>query len=86
MERTQISLRVDQRAALDEASSRSGRSVAAVIRDLIDSAFELGRSTDDDLANLRSSAGSWAADDRGDGAAYVERLRSGRRIESTQRA
>lgn len=86
MERTQISLRADQRAALDEVASRTGRSVAALIRELIDSAFELGRSQDDDLANLRLSAGGWAADDRGDGSDYVERLRSGRRIDSAARS
>lgn len=86
MERTQISLRADQRAALDEVSSRTGRSVASVIRELIDSAFELGRSKEDDLAKLGSSAGGWASDDRGDGSDYVERLRSGRRIDSAARS
>lgn len=85
MERTQISLRTDQRAALDEVSSRTGRSVAAVIRELIDSAFELEHSKDADVANLRSSAGGWPADDRGVGSDYVELLRSGRRIDSTTR-
>lgn len=86
MERTQISLRKDQRTALDAVATRTGRSVAALIRELIDSAFELGRSQEDDVANLRSSAGGWAADDRGDGSDYVERLRSGRRIDSAARA
>ncbi len=84
MQRTQISLRDDQRAALDEVAARTGRSVASLIRDLIDAEFELARSRDDDLAALHASAGAWAADHRGDGAAYVERLRTGRRLDAVR--
>lgn len=80
MLRTQISLTKEERQALDAESLRTGRSVAALIRDAVDAAYLRQRSTDADVAAMRAAFGSWGSRDE-DGAAWVERLRSGRRLE-----
>lgn len=79
MLRTQISLTADERAALDAASARTGRSISALIRDAVDATYGGERSTADDLATMRRARGAWADRDL-DGAAWVEQLRSGHRI------
>lgn len=80
MLRTQISLTVKERAALDAASARTGRSISALIRDAVDAIYGDERSVGQDLAIMRRAGGSWADRDL-DGAAWVEQLRSGRRLE-----
>lgn len=80
MERTQISLTRQQRRALDEAAARTGRSLAALIRDAVDQVYAAERSADDDLAAMRGAFGSWTGRD-GDTAAWVDEHRSGRRLD-----
>ncbi len=79
MLRTQISLTEEQRRALDSASARTGRSISALIRDAVDAAFGPGHSVEHDLDTMRAAFGSWGIGEL-DGEAFVERMRSGRRL------
>lgn len=79
MERTQISLTIEERRALDAAAARTGRSVAALIRDAVDVVYGAERSADEDLAVMRSAFGSWEGRDV-DGATWVDQRRSGSRL------
>lgn len=79
MLRTQISLTEEERTALDAASARTGKSLAALIRDLVDREYLPDYSKEADIAAIRAAAGAWKDRDF-DGAEYVERLRTGRRL------
>ena len=79
MQRTQISLTVEERRALDAAAARTGRSISALIREAVETVYGAERSVEDDLAVMRQSFGSWK-DRELDGATWVERLRSGSRL------
>ena len=81
MMRTQISLTSEERRALDAAAARTGKSIAALIRDAVEIVYGAERSTDDDLAAMRRAFGSWKDHDL-DGAAWVDQLRSGSRLPS----
>lgn len=80
MQRTQISLTVEERRLLDAEAARTGRSLSALIRHAVRSTYGSARSTDDILAAMRHARGAWRDRDE-DGAAWVERLRSGRRVQ-----
>ncbi len=80
MLRTQISLTVEERRTLDAEAARTGRSVAALIRDAVEAMYGTERSTDADLAAMRRAFGSWK-DRELDGAAWVDQLRSGTRVQ-----
>jgi len=84
MQRTQISLTIDERKALDAEAARTGKSVSALIRDAVEAVYGTWRSSSDDLDLMRQSFGSWS-DGSEDGAALVERLRSGSRLADTDR-
>lgn len=76
--RTQIYLTREEAAALARVAGATGRTRSDLIREAIDRAF-LGKGAADPEAALRDSFGAWKAR-RTSGAAYVERLRSGRRL------
>lgn len=79
MQRTQISLNDTERRLLDREAKRTGKSIAALIRDAVTATYGSERSVDDDLVALRGAAGAWKDRDF-DGVSYVEALRSGRRL------
>lgn len=83
MLRTQISLTEQERRVLDEVSARTGRSIAALIRDAVDSVYGDERSVEDDLATMRSAAGAWGPR-APSGADWVGQVRSGRRLEDVR--
>lgn len=79
MQRTQISLTVEARRLLDNEASRTGRSISALIRDAVENTYGTGRSSDDDYSAIEDAFGTWI-DRQEDGEAYVDRLRSGDRL------
>ncbi len=80
MQRTQISLTAEDRRALDAAAARTGKSIAALIREAVETVYGPGRSAEADRDALRGAFGSWG-DREVDGAGWVEQLRSGDRLE-----
>jgi predicted transcriptional regulator len=79
MLRTQISLSQEERETLDRIAAETGRSMSALIRDAVKQVYGPGHALDDDLASMRRAFGAWKRRQEG-GAAYVERVRSGRRM------
>jgi hypothetical protein len=79
MTRTQISLTSEERRVLDAAAARTGRSIAALIREAVHVVYGAEHSSDDDLVAMRAAFGAWRGRDL-DGAESVDRLRSGTRL------
>lgn len=71
----------EERRALDTVARRTGRSLSSLIRDAVELVYGSERSCDDDVAAMRLAFGSWSDHDL-DGAAWVDQLRSGARLES----
>jgi hypothetical protein len=84
MHRTQITLTDSQYARLRDESSRTGRSLAALIRRALDEHYD-EVSNGGRLELLDSAFGAWA-DRRESGAAFVERVRAGTARRLRQRA
>jgi hypothetical protein len=81
MRRTQIYLSEDQGRLLAERSRATGRSVSELIRAAIDDVYagRRGMSRAERMRLAKKTAGTWK-DFPEPGAAYVERLRGGRRL------
>jgi hypothetical protein len=80
MQRTQISLTPEERRLLDAEATRTGRSISALIRDAVTVVYGPKRDAATDLAAVRAAFGAWGDRDI-DSVEYVERLRSGRRLD-----
>jgi predicted DNA-binding protein len=79
MERTQIYLSREQATALDREAKRAGTTRSHLIREAIEARYGGDRDADEAHAALRVTAGLWS--DRSEtGQAYVERVRTGRRL------
>ena len=75
MHRTQVLLEEHQYRRLKREAQNSGRSIGDLVREAIDEKYQ--PSQERVWAALDASWGAWAdRDDIGNGAAYVERLRS----------
>ena len=84
MIRTQISLPERQKRLLDERSASTGLSLSELIRRAVDRCYAPPRDLEDDLAAVDEAFGAWEDRDEDrdpDGEAYVERLRSSRRLQ-----
>jgi hypothetical protein len=86
LQRTQIYLTRGEIATLEKLKKATGISASELVRRAVDRVY-LGReslSRDERLAVAQSTAGAWT-DRRETGAAFVERLRSGRLARSRAR-
>lgn len=84
MLRTQISLTPEERRLLDVEAARTGRSISALIRNAVSQTYGSRRDADDDVSAIDAALGAWSETDV-DGEAFVERLRSGDRLDEAAR-
>ncbi|MGO1316405.1 MAG: ribbon-helix-helix protein, CopG family [Cellulomonadaceae bacterium] len=80
MLRTQISLTAEDRRILDAEAARTGRSVAALIREAVARTYGSGRGVEADVEAIDAATGAWRDRDT-DGTKYVQQLRSGDRLQ-----
>ena len=80
VERTQIYLSREQAAALDREAKRTGTTRSHLIREAIEARYGPDRNADEVREALRATAGLWS-DQSESGQTYVERLRTGRRLQ-----
>ena len=80
VERTQIYLSREQAAALDREAKRTGTTRSHLIREAIEARYGTDRDADAVREALRATAGLWS-DRPQTGDAYVDRLRTGRRLQ-----
>lgn len=83
MRRTQISLTDEDRRLLDAESARTGLSMSALIRAAIARTYGRQGDVSARLHAIDAASGSWQEREF-DGGAYVEALRSGRRLGGAQ--
>jgi hypothetical protein len=81
--RTQISLTEEDRRLLDAEAARTGRSISALIRDAVAVVYRR-RDPAGERRAIDGAVGAWRSRDE-DGAAYVERIRSGSRLDELRR-
>ena len=80
VERTQIYLSREQAAALDREAKRTGTTRSHLIREAIEARYGTDRDADAVREALEATAGLW--NDRSEtGDAYVDRVRTGRRLQ-----
>lgn len=79
VERTQIYLSAAQAAALDREARRTGVTRSHLIREAIEERYGLAADRERLRAALRETAGLWK-DRKETGEAYVERIRTDRRM------
>lgn len=79
MQRTQISLTDEDRSLLDAEAARTGRSISALIRDAVAHTYGFRRDAEQDVQAIDAALGAWS-DQKIDGKAYVEKIRSGERL------
>ena len=84
MRRTQISLTAEERRLLDEEAARTGRSIAALIRDAVAKVYGSQRDAEVDMRLIDLAFGAWAERDV-DGEQYIDRMRSGARLDRITR-
>ena len=83
MLRTQIMLSDDERALLDRAVEETGRSMASLIREAVRARYGARATESADVAAVHGAFGAWSGD-RPEGAAFVDDLRPGTRIEHSE--
>jgi predicted DNA-binding protein len=78
VQRTQIYLSAKEKRALDALARRTGRTRSKLIRDAIGAMYLQRASVADIEQALNATAGAWRRHRQPNGAAWVERMRSGR--------